>query len=61
MIGQKSTYFEKKDVEGLDEDEGDVSKRGTVVNDEEAGSADDSGDVEAEEAPAPAAADEQLA
>ena len=52
-IGQKSTYFANKDVEGEEEEEGDVSKRGTV--DEEAGSADNSGDVEIP------AADEQLA
>lgn len=53
VIGQKSTYFEKKDVECEDQDEGDVSKRGTV--DEEAGSADNGGDVEVP------AADEEVA
>jgi len=43
-IGQKSTYFANKDVD-IEEEEGDESKRGTV-NDEEAGSADNSGEGE---------------
>jgi len=44
VIGQKSTYFANKDVD-IEEEEGDESKRGTV-NDEEAGSADNSGEGE---------------
>lgn len=58
-IGQKSVYFEKKDVEDEEEEgvEVDVSKKGTVVE-EEAGSADNSGEGETE---AVAAKEEDLA